>query len=140
LYYSHNEGSFTQVITTSSVIKSVSSTHTGYNDGDDATELLTTHTTYLANNNSINEGDADTDTFVWLGNGPPSQGVETEWVVRLVPSDLSPGDTIELRLRDEAGIVFNGGYTKSPIISVQRARVSVRGAELSTQGEEVSVK
>ncbi len=123
LWYSHNGGSFTQVKHDSSVIKSVSSSVSGYNDDDDTTQLIGSNPPFKTANNQVNAGDSLTSSFTWLWVDGTIQYVETEWVLQLISADLNGGDTVELRIRKFGGAAFAGGYTYFPIITAGERRI-----------------
>ncbi len=138
LYYSHNEGSFTQVTTTSSVIQAVASVVSGYDDDDDASQLIGAGD-FITPNSLINSNSNITGVVTIPGDSTDHE-VETEWVLQLVSSDLNRGDTIELRIRNNVGVPINGGYTYAPIISTQRPRLSIQGKELRIRGKELAIR
>jgi hypothetical protein len=143
LWYSHNGGSVTLVKHDSSVIKSVPSNVSGYNDDDDTTQLIGSGF-FLIDNNQVTEGaglaGSVTGQFTWLKTDGTPQYVETEWVLQLISADLNRGDTIELRIRKFGGGVFGGGYTYFPIISVQDPQIEIRGKEVIINGKEIATK
>jgi hypothetical protein len=142
LWYSHNGGSVTQVKHDSSVIKTVPSNVSGYNDGDDTTQLIGSDPPfghYKIDNNQVNTN-TPTGQFTWLWADGTTQYVETEWVLQLISADLNRGDTVELRIRRFGGGVLPGGYTYFPIISVQNPQIEIRGKEVIVNGKEIAIK
>jgi len=144
LSYSHNGGSFTRVTPTSSVIKSVTSDVSGYDDDDDATQLISTIDSgcYIHPNGCIVTNNNVTGIFNWYYCGGFDSEVEMEWAVRLVGSDLKVGDTIELQSRlvgGGGGIIFPGGYTYSIIIYIQSPTVNIKGKEAAVDGKELLI-
>ncbi len=139
LSYSHNNGSFIQVTTTSSVIQSATSTYPGYDDDDEASQLITNYPGFVTPNALINEGDNETGEVRWSDLVGDPLSCESEWVLQFVAADLNEWDTVELRLRVPQNAPLSGGYTHSPVILIKGPQIKIKGKELKIKGKEVRI-
>lgn len=92
--YSHNGGAWTDITTTSSVVKSVAVG--AFVNGDDCTRRLGVHGTFEAS------GDGCTEDGSSGGNQntiPANGSGETECGIQIVGTDVAQGDSIQFRLR-----------------------------------------
>lgn len=117
VHYSHNGGTYTFASTSASVVRSVSSSN--MTNSDNLTEQL-------AGTGNYNIGKF-TDTGEIAGfQLTPATGDDTEmeYSLQIRGVDVSNGDTISLRLYTTGTTPLNGGYTDSPLITVNKPATS----------------
>ena len=140
LYVSKNSGSFeliSSIVDTSPVIDVASSTLEA--QGTDTTQQLGSGT-YLVANSGVNNnnGEALTGTATWT-NGI-LQEAEMEYCLQIVRSRVSIGDTLEFRCRFNT-IIFTGGYTNAPIITVDSdPQLSLKSGTVTLKGGTLKLK
>lgn len=116
--YSHNEGAWTNITIISDYIRSIASVDVGFNHLDDTTQQITA--------GGFDGSDCCSETGICGGTDtdPPQDGhVETELCFLIVGEDLSPGDTIDIR------VLFDGaldGWTEIPRITIPSAGVGAK--------------
>jgi hypothetical protein len=143
LWVSHNEGSFVlcDADTGTSPVQNVASSIGGYNHADDTTQQVGSAGTYLSNNQGVVEqadNDARSETATWAGS--TAQEGEFEYTLRIIGSKVSPGDTLEFRVRF-LGIIFVGGYSSVPILVVpELARLKIKGGTVLIKGGTLKLK
>ena len=114
LYYSLNGGAYTDISTSSSVIRAISSANDGWTitDNDATTKQLTFTGTFVAGRYDDNGG---TETNVQI-NG---QYTEMEYSIYILDADVSNNDTIDFRVY--AGGSAVEGYNATPRVTVSQA-------------------
>jgi len=119
LYYSLNNGAFTQVTTSSAVVRSVSTIH--YSEGEDCTQQLpdTPPVLFIADNNGMVENiNVSSGACEW--DGTPA-GTENEMCIQIIGDDVNDGDSIKLRNQNGAAS-WSQGYFNTPDITVDIPR------------------
>ena len=139
LYVSKNSGAFELIdsaVSTCPVIPVLSATLEA--QGTDTTQQLGTGT-YLVNNNGINNGtsSAQTEAATWT-NGI-LQEAEMEYCLKIVRANVQIGDTLEFRCRFSE-VIFTGGYTNVPIITVAPSSLSIKGGTITIKGGTLTLK
>jgi hypothetical protein len=111
LLYSLNSGSYTQVTTSSSVIRSVDASTSADNASIATANFRLTAGTGTAQSGQYDETGSNTIT---LTNGFYT---ECEYGIVLRSADVAAGDLIDLRMYETAGTPFTS-YTRTPRITV----------------------
>lgn len=111
LMYSYKGGAYTQVTTTSSVIRSVLSAN--FVDGADCTQQVGVGT-FEADNNGMDEDQTITTSAGWAG----SEEIEVEFMLQIQVANVVDNDTIALRVY-LSGPTALGTYTNTPTITIQ---------------------
>lgn len=110
LFYSHNDGTYTEVTAVSSVIQEVDDNNSIADDvSSGATQQLTYSGTYAAGRYS---DDGISTTNVSLS----STFTEFEFCLQIIDADVADGDTIDLRVY--SGTTALNAYTRTPRITV----------------------
>jgi hypothetical protein len=111
--YQLNSGGWNNIGTATSVVKAVDSAN--LTDNADTTQQLLAGT-FITDNNAVCE-DGTTGAANWPGSGA---GMDTEIALQIVGTDVSNGDTIELRVTKSPGYAIST-YTNTPSITVVKA-------------------
>lgn len=130
---SYNSGAWTDITTTSSVVKAVSSSY--FADGDDCTQQLGSGT-FISTNSGMSE-DGNTGS-VLIGT---NYETEAELAFQIVSGDVANNDTIEIRAVESDSTLL-GTYTRTPSITVSEAEdvnVQAAMATLSLATHQVNV-
>lgn len=110
--YQLNGGSWTNITTSSSVVKGVTSSFVA--DGTTCTEQMAGAQDYDPGNGGTVSADGLAATFTF----GPSRDVEIEFILQLVGADLVTGDEINLRTT-KAGVAMDAyGVALDPMITV----------------------
>ena len=137
LGYSYNGAAYVQVTPTSSEIKLSPTVHyTNRSLSVDFVGRLGTRLYFPADHFTIMDGDDGLSVFTAQSIAHPLPAeFESEWCLQLVDADVSPGDTIELRLFASNFTPYNFGYDFTPKITVAGGPVlSAEFAECATVG------
>ena len=111
LMYSYNGGTYTQVTTTSSVIRSVLSAN--FVDGADCTQQVG-EGTFEPDNNGMDENQSVSVASTWGA----SEEIEVEFMLQIQAADVVDNNTIALRVYRSGPTALNT-YTNTPTITVQ---------------------
>lgn len=112
LMYSLNGGAYTDVSTSSSVVRATASSF--FADADNTTEQLAGSGTFNIGKMSETGSIAGFQLIPALGDD-----TEMEFCAQIRAADVANGDTINLRIYDNSG-ALNGGYTDTPVVTVQK--------------------
>ncbi|MBW3538762.1 MAG: hypothetical protein KY476_00680 [Planctomycetes bacterium] len=117
LFYSTDGGSsWNLVTTTSSVVRSVGSTH--LTDGEHTTQQIGAGTFDATN------GGVDENGLISTGTIPSGNEVEFEFCLQLRGDDLTDLQTVELRVKYAGSPVIDlGSYLSTPLITVSKPPV-----------------
>ena len=109
--YNHNGGGFNDVDDVSSVVQIVDSTN--ITDGDDTTQRLGGAFTFITANGGYDDVDGVTDGITLQNNG-----FEALWAIQIIGADVSPSDTIVIKIIDR----FNVSIYKANKILILTSR------------------
>jgi hypothetical protein len=113
LQYRLNAGTWTDVSTSSSVIKIVATAD--YADGDDVPEYLRGSGSYISNNNAALESDGALTLAATMGG---ATAFELHTTLELVGADVADEDEVELRVIKGTGSALDT-YSVTPLITVE---------------------
>jgi hypothetical protein len=117
-------------------------------DYADTTQQLGSDPQYQGNNNSMSDGEeyglSYGDTFGWPASSDTYE-VEAEFALQIIGASVSPGDTLEFRVRflDE---VLNDGYPSVPILVIAGdvpgtdTPLRIKGDALRLKGSSLIIK
>jgi hypothetical protein len=113
-----NTGAWADIMTTSSVVKAIASSH--FADGDDTIELIGGAGTFKTNNDSADETGAFTlPTALTAG-----ESIEPELAFQIVGADVANGDSISFRIVLSDGSTLDT-YSVTPSVTVVGAILGI---------------
>lgn len=110
--YNHEGGGWNTVTTTSSVVQVLTSAN--LIDQDDTTQRITSFD-YINVNYGVDNSDGIAGTIA----DPRNDGFECLWPFQIIGADVDDGDSIELRVKINAGALIPGNQT-NPTITVNK--------------------
>jgi hypothetical protein len=142
---SHNEGEFVLCSSTDgTVVQDVASTN--ITQGDDTTQQIGFGDFDATFNNGQIEGDGSAwqENTTWSAGGPFE--MEMEFALQIMGDQVSPGDTLEFRVRF-LGEALIAGYDEIPILVVPEPIVAgvdnalkIKGSSLQLKGSSLIIK
>jgi hypothetical protein len=121
LQYNLNSGGWNDVNASSSVMRSSASTK--LTDGENTTEQMSGPGTFITTNAGVDEVNGLAGGSALDFTTTPNQEVELEYCLQLRSADVTGGDTIQLRLVEEADKALSS-YTNTPSFTVGNPNIT----------------